>query len=113
MKKISSLICLLFLLNGCVESMALLGPASTVVGGGNIVQSSVTSAASYGIKKQTGKSPMEHAVSYIEEHNPDKKKETCLSFLETTDSEICAVAKKRFAEIKSSIKSKSRIKNLD
>ena len=113
MKKILNLFCLLFLLNGCVESMALLGPASSVVGGGNIVQSSITSAASFGIKNQTGKYPMEHAVDYMEEHNPDKKKESCISFLDSTDSEICAVAKKRFAEIKSSIKSKSKIKNLD
>ena len=103
MKKILNLLCLLFLLNGCVESMALLGPASSVAGGGNIVQSSITTAASFGIKNQTGKYPMEHAVDYMEEHNPDKKKESCISFLDSTDSEICAVAKKRFAEIKSSI----------
>ena len=56
---------------------------------------------------------MEHAVDYMEEHNPDKKKESCISFLDSTDSELCAVAKKRFAEIKSSIKSKSKINNLD
>jgi hypothetical protein len=93
--------------------MALLGPASSVAAGGNIVQSSITTATSFGIKKQTGKYPMEHAVDYMEEHNPDKKKESCISFLDSTDSEICAVAKKRFAEIKSSIKSKSKIKNLD
>ena len=39
-------------LNGCVETFAILGPASTLIGGGNVVQSSVTSAANYGIKKK-------------------------------------------------------------
>lgn len=113
MKKIISLFTLLFILNGCVESMALLGPASTVVGGGNVINSSISSAASYGIKKQTGKSPMEHAASYMKENNPAKKKETCVSFIESTNSEICAVAKKRFTELQKSIKNKSKIKSLD
>ena len=34
----------------------------------------------YGVKKQTGKSPMEHAIAYAEEINSQKKKEPCLSF---------------------------------
>ena len=67
MKKIFSLLVALLLLSGCAESIALLGPASTSVTGGNIAQSSFSSAMSYGVKKQTGKSPVEHAMAYAEE----------------------------------------------
>tara|TARA_E500000178_G_C16960537_1_gene725779 strand:+ start:1078 stop:1425 length:348 start_codon:yes stop_codon:yes gene_type:complete len=113
MKKILSLLSVLFLLNGCAESMALLAPASSVAGGGNIVQSSFTSAVSYGVKKQTGKSPSEHVFSYMKENNPDKKKEKCVSFLESTNSEVCAVIKKQILEAKKNIKEKSSIKFLN
>ena len=66
MKKIFGLLITLFLLNGCAESLALLGPSAS---NGKIVQSSVTSSAvSYGVKKQTGKSPLEHAKAYAEEN---------------------------------------------
>ena len=95
MKKIFSLLISLLLLSGCAQSLALLGPASTSVTGGNLAQSAVSSSISYGVKKQTGKSPMEHAMAYAEEHNPDKKKEPCLSFIEKTNSEICTIVKKQ------------------
>ena len=74
MKKIFSSLAVLFLLSGCAESLALLGPASTSVTGGNIAHSTVSSAMSYGVKKQTGKSPMEHAMAYAEEKTPIKRK---------------------------------------
>ena len=56
--------------------------SSTAVTGGNIAQSAFSSAVNYGVKKQTGKSPMEHAMAYAEEINPQKKKEPCLSFVQ-------------------------------
>ena len=80
MKKIVTLFGLLFLLNGCAESLALLGPASSIAKGGNVVQSTLSSAASYGIKKTTGKSPMEHAAGYAEKTNPKKKKRKMYKF---------------------------------
>ena len=101
MKKIFSLLISLLLLSGCAQSLALLGPASTSVTGGNLAQSAVSSSISYGVKKQTGKSPMEHAMAYAEEHNPDKKKEPCLSFIEKTNSEICTIVKKQLNLTKS------------
>ena len=82
----------LLLLNGCAESLALLGSGAS---NGRIVQSSLNSAISYGIKKQTGKSPLEHAIAYAEEINPDRKEETCISHLEITRSEFCAIIKKQ------------------
>ena len=112
MKKIFSSLAVLFLLSGCAESLALLGPASTSVTGGNIAHSTVSSAMSYGVKKQTGKSPMEHAMAYAEEKNPNKKKEPCLSFLEKTNSEICTIVKKQLSITKSKILKISRDKSI-
>ena len=112
MKKTLSLIASLVLLNGCAETLALLGPASSAFGGGNIVQSSVSSAVSYGVKKQTGKSPTEHALAYVKEHNPEKKKEKCLSFVNSSNSEVCAALKKNIRETKDKILEKSKIEDL-
>ena len=92
MKKISLLLSTILLLNGCAESIALLGSGAS---NGRIVQSSLNSAISYGIKKQTGKTPLEHAIAYAEEINPERKKETCISHLEITRSEICTIVKKQ------------------
>ena len=93
MKKLTFLVLLLFLLNGCAESIALLSGASN----GKIVQSSLNSAISYGVKKQTGKTPLEHAIAYADEKNPEKKQEACISFIERTKSEFCAVVKKQIS----------------
>ena len=82
----------LFLLNGCAESLALLGPGAS---NGRFVQSSLNSAISYGVKKQTGKTPLEHAIAYAEKKNPERKQETCISSFEITRSEFCTIAKKQ------------------
>ncbi len=92
MKKILILLSTIFLLNGCAESLALLGSGAS---NGRIVQSSLNSAISYGIKKQTGKTPLEHAIAYAEEKNPQRKKETCISSFEITRSEFCTIVKKQ------------------
>ena len=112
MKKILGLLFGLTLLTGCAESLALLGPGSTAVTGGNIAQSAFSSAVNYGVKKQTGKSPVEHAIAYAEEINPEKKKEPCLSFAEKTNSEICAIVKKQLKMTKSKILEKSKERSL-
>ena len=108
MKKILGLLLGLFLLTGCAESLALLGPTSTASTGGNIAQSAFSSAVNYGVKKQTGKSPMEHAIAYAEEINPEKKKEPCLSFAEKINSEICTIVKKQLELTKSKILMRSK-----
>jgi len=91
MKKILILFSTIFLLNGCAESLALLGTSTS---NGKILQSSLNSALSYGIKKQTGKTPFEHAIAYAEEKNPERKKEKCISSFEITRSEFCTIVKK-------------------
>ena len=109
MKKLFFLLSLIFLLNGCAESVALLGTGAS---NGKVVQSSLKSAISYGVKKQTGKTPIEHAIAYAEENNPEKKKEPCLSFIIKTNSEICAIVKKQLDITKSKILNTSKDKSL-
>ena len=105
MKKILGLLVILLFLNGCAETVALLG---TGVSNGKIIQSSISSSVSYGVKKQTGKTPLEHAIAYADQKNPQKKKEHCLSFIEKTNSEICAIVKKQLKITKSKILKKSK-----
>ena len=97
MKKTLSLLATLFLLNGCAESLALLGTTASGASSGKITQSTFSSALSYGVKHQTGKSPSQHALTYIKKHNPEKKKDTCISFIEKTNSEICAMLKNKIS----------------
>ena len=111
MKKFLGLFSLLFLLNSCAESMALLAPASTAVSGGNVVQSSVTSLANLSVKKSTGKSPVEHVISFAEKHNPDRKKEKCVDFIEATNSEVCKMLNTKVTKLKTKINERSHIKN--
>ena len=119
MKKILIIISLALTLNGCANSLAFLGPASSLAGGSNIAQSAVSSAVSYGVKKQTGMSPSEHAVAYVQKHNPENKKEKCLEFIDLSNSEACAAVKKnisettkKIVEAKKSILDKSKIEDL-
>ena len=91
-KRILILFSAIFLLNGCAESLALLGQGAS---NGRLVQSSFNSAITYGVKKQTGKTPLEHAIAYAEEKNPEREKETCISSFEITRSEFCTIVKKQ------------------
>ena len=95
MKKVFFLLSTVLLLNGCAESVALLGGSIGGASNGKMIQSSLNSAISYGVKKQTGKGPLEHAAAYAEKINPEKKKEPWLSFVKKTNSEICAIVKKQ------------------
>ena len=113
MRKISISLLLALFVSGCAETMALLGPASTSLGGGNVAQSAISTAVNYGVKKQTGKSPMEHAIAYAEKHNPEKKKVKCVNFLEITENEVCSILKKRVSELKRKVDVNSKIKILD
>ena len=47
---------------------------------------------------------MQHALAYAQEKNPDKKKEKCISFIEKTNSEACAIAKKQISLAQNKIK---------
>ena len=112
MKKIFGLLTTLLLLNGCAESIALLGTSVGGASNGKILQSSLNSAISYGVKQQTGKGPLEHVAAYAEKINPEKKKEPCLSFVKKTNSEICAIVKKQLSLTKFKLKNETRDKSL-
>ena len=107
MKKIFGLLITLLLLNGCAESVALLGTSAGGASSGKLLQSSLNSAISYGVKKQTGKTPLEHALAYAEEKNPEKKQETCISFIERTRSEFCTILNKQISLTNIAIKEKT------
>ena len=107
MKKAFFLLSSLFLLNGCAESVALLGTSAGGASKGKMLQSSLNSAISYGVKHQTGKSPIEHALAYAEEKNPEKKQETCISFIEKTRSEFCTILNKKISLTNIAVKEKT------
>ena len=95
MKNFFFLLSTILLLNGCVESVAFLGSTAGGASSGKMVQSSLQQVISYGVKKSTGKTPLSHALAYAEKNNPEKKKEPCLSFVKKTNSEVCAIVKKK------------------
>ena len=124
MKKVFTILTALFFLNGCAESVALLGSSVGGASSGKILQSSVNSAISYGVKHKTGKTPLGHALAYAEEKNPERKKETCFSFIESTRSEFCTIAKKQISLTNTAVKERAlkiikkhprkiKIKNVD
>ena len=71
LKKIFAGLFLLFFLNGCVQSTALLGPVYTLAASGNIYQAGLTYSSNQAVKKITGKSPTENIQSLVE--NKQKK----------------------------------------
>ena len=107
MKKVFFLLSIVTLLNGCAESVALLGSSVGGASSGKMLQSSLNSAISYGIKQQTGKTPFGHVLAYAEEKNPEKKKETCISFIESTRSEFCTILNKQISLTNIAVKEKT------
>ena len=106
MKKVFILLGALLFLNGCAESVALLGSSVGGASSGKILQSSLTSSISYGVKHKTGKTPLGHVLAYAEEKNPEKKKDKCISFIESTRSEFCTIAKKQISLTNTAVKKK-------
>jgi len=101
MRKIFCFLFLFFMLNGCAESMALLGTSAT---NGKIVQSGLNTALSYGVKKQTGKTPLQHALSYTDKKNivkekPENKIQPCVEFLEPVNEDICTALRKTILKL--------------
>ena len=66
LKKIIVGLFLLFFLNGCVQSAALLGPAYTLASTGNIYQAGLSYGSNQAVKKITGKSPTENIKDLID-----------------------------------------------
>ena len=66
LKKIIAGLFLLFFLNGCVQSAALLGPAYTMASTGNIFQAGLSYGSNQAVKKVTGKSTTENIKSLVD-----------------------------------------------
>ena len=66
LKKIIAGLFLLFFLNGCVQSAALLGPAYTMASTGNIYHAGLSYGSNQAVKKITGKSTTENIKSLID-----------------------------------------------
>ena len=88
LKKIFAGLFLLFFLNGCVQSAALLGPAYTLASSGNIYQAGLSYGSNQAVKKITGKYPTENIKSLLD--NKKKKIEE-----EKKQEEFFALVKSR------------------
>ena len=66
LKKITLLISSSILLNGCIETTALLGPAVTGGTSGNVYQASISFVSSETISKTTGKYPLQHFQKLVQ-----------------------------------------------
>ena len=66
MKKIYFILVSFIFLTGCVQSVALLGPAFTIVKTGSIQQALVGESINQGIKKETGKNVSEHVMQFLD-----------------------------------------------
>jgi len=102
MNKLLILLLSFIFLTGCINSMALLGPA-TGAANGKVVQSSIQSAVSYGIKQQTGKSPFEHALAYTEQ----KDLENCNK--QEKETKKCSTLREKLLSAKSLVNKKDDI----
>ena len=61
------------LLNGCVQSTALLGPGITLASTGNVLQAGLQYGANSAIKKETGKDAFTHVKDVVENNGKQKK----------------------------------------
>jgi len=66
LNKIIAGLFLLFFLNSCVQTAALLGPAYTLTSTGNIYQAGLSYSSNQAVKKITGKSPTENIKSLVD-----------------------------------------------
>ena len=97
----------MFLLVGCIETAAVIGGGAS---NGKLVQSSLQSAASYGVKKATGKSPLDHTLSYVNKIKTPKQKGSCSSFIDKKNLETCLMVEKRIISQQAKIKEKKSSK---
>ena len=68
LKKIFAGLFLLFFLNSCVQSTALLGPVYTLTSTGSIYQAGLSYGSNQAVKKITGKSPTENIKSFVDDN---------------------------------------------
>ena len=77
MRNLTSLLLLGLFLSGCyTSSLVYVGPAATGVAQGRTAESMISASVNYVVKKQTGKSPIEHVLTkrQIATYESKKKK---------------------------------------
>ena len=67
LKKIFAGLFLLFFLNSCVQSTALLGPVYTLTSTGSIYQAGLSYGSNQAVKNITGKSTTENIKSFVDD----------------------------------------------
>jgi len=102
MKKIFILLASMFLLSGCIESLVTIGGGAA---NGKLSQSALQSAASYGIKKTTGKTPIGHAINLVKKENSRENK-SCSTFDNKKDLELCLMLEKRISSKQAKVEEK-------
>jgi hypothetical protein len=66
----------LIFLNGCIGSIASLGPIFSIgASGGNAYQTSISLGSSSAIKEMTGKTPSEHISKILDDNKESIKKQ--------------------------------------
>ena len=93
-KKIFASMFILFVLSGCAQNVALLGPAYTVATTGNVYQAGLTYSSERAINKLTGKTTGENIKEIL---TPKKK-----------DTEFQKLVKKRILETRKKLKLSSQ-----
>ena len=84
MKKIIVIIISFVFLGACAQSTALIGPAITIGNTGNVMQAGFSYGSNMMIKNTTGKTPTEHATSYVDKKREEKKiRKEMISYLAT------------------------------
>ena len=68
MKKIYFILISFIFLTGCVQSVALLGPALTIAKTGSIPQAFIGGSIDRGIKNKTGKNVSEHVMQFLDKN---------------------------------------------
>ena len=71
--KILALILLLFTFNGCLQGTALLGPAITIVGTGNIYQAGISYGSNVAVERISGKSTVQNIQQILTPKKNDNK----------------------------------------
>ena len=93
------------LLTGCfAQSMTLVGTGAGA-SQGRLLQSSISSIASYGIKEATGKFPLEHAIKRQKQRIAKKTSDFENKIIEGTKKTI-KVSKEKILPVKNNIKNK-------
>ena len=91
-KKLIIRLLMVCLLNGCVQSTALLGPAITIGTTGNIMEAGLQLGTNHAIKQETGKDALTHITDAVDK---DKRKKIFnKNFVKLLESRIKKTRKK-------------------